>query len=78
MLDRRQCARVHITALKTHSTVGEVMAVRTMQALWADEACARSRPLGSSALVEARSSLFALFRPFNCNLNAMTYNTIKH
>jgi hypothetical protein len=63
VLDCRKCARVHVTVLKTHSAAGEAMASRATRALWADEVCARSRPLGSSALARARSSLFALFHP---------------
>ena len=38
-LDRKQCARVHLTALKTHGTAGEVMAAKVTRALRADEAC---------------------------------------
>jgi hypothetical protein len=75
VLNRRQCARVHVTALKTHGAAGEAMAARAM---WADEASARSHPLGSSALVGAKTSLFALFHHFNISLNARTCNTIKH
>jgi hypothetical protein len=32
-LDCRQCARVHVTALKTHSVEGEAMAARAMWAM---------------------------------------------
>jgi hypothetical protein len=77
-LDLRQCDRVHVIALKTQGTAGEVMAARATWALRADETYARSRPLGSSALVGARSSLFALFYPFNLSLNARTCNTIEY
>jgi hypothetical protein len=74
-LDHSLCARVHVIALKTHSVVGEAMAVRATQA---DEACARSHPLGLSALAGARSSPFVLFHPFNLSLNARTCNTVEH
>jgi hypothetical protein len=46
VLDRKKCARAHVTTLKTHDAAGEAMAARATQALRADEACARSRPLG--------------------------------
>jgi hypothetical protein len=78
VLDRRQCARAHLIALKTHGAAGEAMAARVTRALRADEACARLCPLDSIALTGARSSLFALFQPFNRKLNAKTYNIIKH
>jgi hypothetical protein len=77
-LDRRKCARAHVTALKTHGVAGEAMASREMRALRADEACARLCHLGSSALARARYSLFAIFHHFNRSLNARTCNTIKH
>jgi hypothetical protein len=77
-LDRKKCARAHVTALKTHGVAGEAMAARATRALWADKACTRSCPLGSSALIGARSSLFALFHHFNRSLNIKTCNTIKH
>jgi hypothetical protein len=47
-LDLRKCAQAHVTALKTHGTMGEVMAARATWALQANEACARLHPLGSS------------------------------
>ena len=83
VLDRWQCAQVHVTVLKIHDAAGEGMADRATRALQADEACAWSCPLGSNAVhssaqAEAISSLFCPFYPFNDNLNARTYNTIKH
>jgi hypothetical protein len=77
-LNRRKCARAHVTTLKTNNAAGEAMAAKATWAMRADEACTRLCPLDLSALAGARSSLFALFHPFNRNLNAKTYNTIKH
>ena len=53
-LDRWNCARVHVTTMKIHGVVGVVMAARATQTLRADEACARSHPLGLSAQAGAR------------------------
>jgi hypothetical protein len=44
VLDRRQCARAHLIALKTHGAAGEAMAARATRALRADKACARLCP----------------------------------
>ena len=63
-LDHRQYARAHVTVLKTQGAAGEAIIAKATQALWADKACARSCPLGSSALARAKSSLFALLSTF--------------
>ena len=41
-LDRRKCAQVHVTTLKTHGEAGAAMVAKATQALRADEECARS------------------------------------
>jgi hypothetical protein len=75
---RSQCARSQLTTLKSRGISKLAMAARATRTLRADEACAWSRPLGSSALAGARSSNFVLFHTFNHSCNARTCNTIKH
>jgi hypothetical protein len=62
------CARVHVTALKTHGVAGEATAPRVTWALRADETCARSH--------WQEPDLHLL--PFFTLLNARACNTIKH
>jgi hypothetical protein len=49
-LDHRQCDRAHITALEIPRCKHEAMAARAMCETRADEACARSHPLGLNAV----------------------------
>jgi hypothetical protein len=54
--------------LKTHGAAGEAMAAREMRAMWADEACAQPRPLGSiapSALKHTGRVQIFIFCPFS-------------
>jgi hypothetical protein len=55
-LDRRRCAQSPITAHDFHGARREAMAARAKGETWANEAFARWRSLGSSAL---RSSILA-------------------
>jgi hypothetical protein len=49
-LNREMCARSHVTSLKSHGASELAMVARVTRTSRADEACARSCPLGSSAL----------------------------
>ena len=71
-LSREVCTRSHITAPESHGASKLVMVARAMQTSRANEASARSCPMGLStlrsiaavhlsALAGAKSSLFALF-----------------